>query len=62
MAAEPHIGKSVAAISNLHNEPTWLESAHQRLDTEVLAAYERPQDLEDEQVLERLLALSLSRD
>jgi hypothetical protein len=40
---------------------TWLDQAHQRLDGAVHAAYGWPYPLRDEEVLERLLALNLSR-
>ncbi|MCB8980374.1 MAG: class I SAM-dependent DNA methyltransferase [Ardenticatenaceae bacterium] len=49
-------------LTNLYNQrPTWLDLAHRRLDTAVLAAYGWPDDLTDEQILERLLALNLAR-
>ncbi|MCA9966829.1 MAG: class I SAM-dependent DNA methyltransferase [Anaerolineales bacterium] len=49
-------------LTNLYNQrPTWLDLAHKKLDTAVLAAYGWPNDLTDEQILERLLALNLER-
>jgi hypothetical protein len=41
--------------------PTWLDLAHKKLDAAICAAYGWPDDLSDEQVLERLLALNLAR-
>jgi hypothetical protein len=41
--------------------PAWLDIAHKKLDAAVAAAYSWPADLSDEQILERLLALSLER-
>jgi hypothetical protein len=49
-------------LTNLYNErPAWLDLAHQKLDAAVAAAYGWPDDLSDEPVLERLLALNLER-
>ena len=49
-------------LTNLYNQrPTWLDLAHKKLDTAVLAVYGWPDDLTDEQILERLLALNLER-
>ncbi|MBX3735807.1 MAG: class I SAM-dependent DNA methyltransferase [Candidatus Didemnitutus sp.] len=49
-------------LTALYNErPAWLDHAHQKLDAAVAAAYGWPADLSDEQILERLLALNLSR-
>lgn len=49
-------------LTNLYNErPEWLAAAHARLDAAVLDAYGWPQDLGDEAILERLLALNLER-
>jgi hypothetical protein len=49
-------------LTNLYNQrPTWLDLAHKKLDTAVLTAYGWPNDLTDEQILERLLALNLER-
>jgi hypothetical protein len=45
-----------------HNEPpTWLARAHVRLDQAVHVAYGWPYTLRDEEILERLIALNLSR-
>jgi hypothetical protein len=49
-------------LTNLYNQrPTWLQLAHQRLDAAVCAAYGWPDDLSDEQILEKLLVLNLER-
>ncbi len=49
-------------LTNLYNEcPTWLELAHRRLDEAVLDAYGWPHDVDDEDILRRLLALNLER-
>ena len=49
-------------LTNLYNQrPTWLDLAHRRLDEAVLDAYGWPHELEDEEMLERLLALNLER-
>lgn len=51
--------------ANLDNErPTWLDLAHKKLDAAVAAAYGWPEDLadlDDEEILARLLALNLAR-
>ena len=49
-------------LTNLYNaRPTWLQLAHERLDTAVSGAYGWPADLADGEILERLLALNLER-
>jgi hypothetical protein len=49
-------------LTNLYNQrPTWLDLAHHKLDQAVFAAYGWPDDLTDEQILERLLNLNLER-
>ena len=49
-------------LTNLYNQrPTWLQLAHDKLDSAVAAAYGWPADLSDEEILERLLALNLQR-
>ncbi|MGA2177760.1 MAG: DNA methyltransferase [Verrucomicrobiota bacterium] len=49
-------------LTKLYNErPAWLDLAHKKLDAAVAAAYGFPPDLTDEQILERLLALNLTR-
>jgi type II restriction/modification system DNA methylase subunit YeeA len=49
-------------LTNLYNQrPTWLDLAHRKLDEAVLNAYGWPHDLDDEEILERLLALNLER-
>jgi hypothetical protein len=39
----------------------WLNLAHKRLDEAVFAAYGWQADLNDEEILEKLLALNLER-
>jgi hypothetical protein len=49
-------------LTNLYNaRPTWLDLAHKRLDEAVFAAYGWKNDLTDEEILEKLLALNLER-
>ena len=49
-------------LTNLYNaRPTWLDHVHKGLDAAVLAAYGWPADLDDENILARLLALNLER-
>lgn len=49
-------------LTNLYNaRPAWLANAHRALDIAVAAAYGWPADLDDANVLQRLLALNLSR-
>jgi hypothetical protein len=49
-------------LTNLYNQrPTWLDLAHQRLDTAVFAAYDSPPSLSDDELLAKLLALNLER-
>jgi hypothetical protein len=49
-------------LTNLYNQrPTWLGRAHARLDQAVHAAYGWPYPLADEEILERLIGLNLSR-
>ena len=49
-------------LTNLYNQrPTWLDLAHRALDAAVFAAYGWPTDLDDEAILEKLLALNLER-
>ncbi|MXY85727.1 MAG: class I SAM-dependent DNA methyltransferase [Chloroflexi bacterium] len=49
-------------LTNLYNQrPTWLDNLHRTLDAAVFAAYGWPADIEDEDILERLLALNLER-
>ena len=50
-------------LTNLYNQrPEWLVFAHKKLDEAVLAAYDWPTDITDQQILERLLELNLSRE
>ena len=49
-------------LTNLYNQrPTWLANAHKRLDAAVFAAYGWPEDIADEDILKKLLALNLER-
>lgn len=49
-------------LTSLYNQnPDWLIEAHQALDRAVAAAYKWPDDISDEEVLERLLAMNLKR-
>ena len=49
-------------LTNLYNErPTWLANLHNNLDAAVYAAYNWPANIDDHQILERLLALNLQR-
>jgi type II restriction/modification system DNA methylase subunit YeeA len=49
-------------LTNLYNaRPDWLAAAHRRLDAAVCTAYGWPEDLGDEEMLARLLALNLER-
>ncbi len=49
-------------LTNLYNQnPTWLQQAHEKLDRAVFDAYGWEHDLDDEAILERLLALNLER-
>lgn len=53
-------------LTNLYNEqPTWLANAHRDLDEAVFAQYgwpEPPDELTDQEMLARLLALNLERE
>lgn len=49
-------------LTTLYNEkPTWLTTAHRRLDLAVFAAYDWDPDLPDELLLGRLLALNMAQ-
>ncbi|MBW6472661.1 MAG: hypothetical protein K0B14_06005 [Anaerolineaceae bacterium] len=49
-------------LTNLYNQdPTWLQLAHEKLDKAVFAAYGWPDNLSDDEILERLLGLNLER-
>ncbi|MFQ5341328.1 MAG: hypothetical protein ACE5F6_07250 [Anaerolineae bacterium] len=49
-------------FNNLYNAcPTWLELACRKLDQAGLDAYGWPHDLDDEEILRRLLELNLER-
>ena len=62
-AAAKQLSKST--LTNLYNaRPAWLANLHRDLDAAVFAAYgwaEAPEELEEEEVLERLLALNVRR-
>ena len=49
-------------LTNLYNERrAWLDHAHNALDEAVAAAYGWPDDLPDEEILERLFHLNQER-
>ena len=49
-------------LTNLYNDrPTWLDSAHKKLDAAVIAAYGWPPDISNDEILKNLLALNLER-
>ncbi len=49
-------------LTNLYNKrPQWLDDAHRTLDHAVFAAYGWPNDLSEQQLLEKLLALNHER-
>lgn len=49
-------------MTNLYNlRPTWLDTAHRKLDEAVAAAYGWSWPMEDEEILEKLLALNQER-
>lgn len=49
-------------LTKLYNQhPTWLKLAHEKLDKAVFAAYGWPDNLSDDEILERLLELNLER-
>ncbi len=49
-------------LTNLYNErPTWLDNLHAALDRAVFSAYGWPEEIEDEEILKRLLELNLER-
>ena len=48
-------------IDNDNERPAWLDLAHKKLDAAIAAAYGWPADLNDEQLLERLLGLNHER-
>ena len=56
-------GLARRTLTNLYNERrTWLRLAHQKLDAAVFAAYDWPENLSDDEILEKLLALNLQRE
>lgn len=49
-------------LTKLYNErPTWLDNAHRNLDQAVFSAYGWSEEIEDEEILKRLLDLNLER-
>jgi type II restriction/modification system DNA methylase subunit YeeA len=49
-------------LTNLYNEnPTWLQNSHRQLDEAVFAAYGWPNNVTDQDLLGRLLALNAER-
>lgn len=54
--------KKRTLIALYNNMPSWLSGAHQELDEAVAKAYGLPLNLDDGQVLQRLLALNLTRE
>lgn len=49
-------------LTNLYNgRPNWLGNAHKKLDQAVFAAYGWLEEIEDEEILQRLLELNLAR-
>lgn len=60
--AEPAAELRKRTLTNLYNQrPAWLANAHRALDEAVAAAYGWPVDLDDDEVLRRLLALNRER-
>ncbi len=60
--SEPSKGSPARTLTALYNaRPAWLDLAHRALDAAVLAAYGWPNDLTDDEILARLLALNLAR-
>jgi len=54
--------KKKRTLTNLYNaRATWLDLAHKRFDEAVFAAYGWKSDLNDEEILEKLLSLNLER-
>ena len=50
-------------LTNLYNQrPTWLVNAHAALDAAVFAAYGWPEQIDDSEILARLLELNLERE
>jgi type II restriction/modification system DNA methylase subunit YeeA len=50
-------------LTNLYNQrPTWLVNAHVALDASVFAAYGWPEQIDDSEILARLLELNLQRE
>ncbi|MDT8067572.1 MAG: hypothetical protein ROO76_05330, partial [Terriglobia bacterium] len=49
-------------LTNLYNQrPQWLDNLHKALDAAVFAAYGWPDNLSDNEILERLLKLNQER-
>ncbi len=54
--------KKPRTLTRLYNDrPTWLDLAHRALDAAVSAAYGWPDDMTDDQILDRLLSLNIQR-
>jgi hypothetical protein len=54
--------QAARTLTALYNaNPAWLQLAHRHLDEAVFAAYGWPPDLDDEEILRRLLALNQQR-
>ena len=61
MPGPPSILKTRTLINLYTERPAWLDNAYRDLDRAVAAAYGRPADLSDEQILERLFKLNQER-
>jgi hypothetical protein len=64
ISKNPECAKLLAArtMTNLYNaRPTWLDRAHRKLDEAVFAAYGWTPDLDEDEILARLLELNLRR-
>ncbi|MBX9805032.1 MAG: N-6 DNA methylase [Alphaproteobacteria bacterium] len=60
--AEAELVLKERTLTNLYNKkPHWLISIHKELDSAVAKAYGWPEDLTDDEILERLLQLNLER-
>ena len=53
----------IRTLTNLYNErPTWLVNAHAALDSAVVAAYGWEDQVDDNEILARLLKLNQERE
>jgi hypothetical protein len=60
--AECAEGLKKRTLTNLYNQrPAWLLDAHRKVDEAVFAAYGWDAAISEEELLERLLSLNLSR-